>query len=297
VLARQAAYTEAVANRTQVEQDLTRLQSHIGELAATARQAVLDLAKAKRELTERAVDAYVRGTGFDTVPFEPDIDAGPDAQRSTLMSVIVDHDRAAIDRVRELQARVSADQVQTATQLTDAQSQLEQAKVDEDQAEIDLFDAKLDLAVSSVGGSLVIHGFVFPVAAPHSFTEDFGDPRLPGTEFAHFHEGCDIAAAESTELYAAERGVITEVSASLLGGNQLWLKGESGTSYYYAHLSAYARGLRAGQVVEPGALVGYVGHTGDAYGPHLHFEVHPAGQAAIDPYPLLLVADNPDQLR
>ena len=125
--------------------------------------------------------------------------------------------------------------------------------------------------------------------------EDFGDPRLPGTEFAHFHQGCDVVADEGTELYAAERGVITQISASLLGGNQLWLKGESGTSYYYAHLSKYAPNLQSGQVVDAGDLVGFVGHTGDAYGPHLHFEVHPGGGSAIDPYPLLLVADQQQQ--
>lgn len=297
VLARQAAYTEAVERRAQLDQDLTSLQNRIGELAAAARQAVLDLASAKRELTARAVDAYVRGNEFDTVSFEPGLDAGPAAQRSAMLGVIVDHDRAAIERVRELQAKVSADQEQTAKQLTDVQSLLEQAQVDESQAEIDLFDAKLDLAVSSVGGTLVIHGFVFPVADPHTFQEDFGDPRLPDTEFAHLHEGCDVGAAEGTELYAAERGVITEISSSLLGGTQLWLKGESGTFYYYAHLSAYARGLRTAQLVEAGELVGYVGHTGDAYGPHLHFEVHPNGGTAIDPYPLLLVADQQPDLR
>jgi murein DD-endopeptidase MepM/ murein hydrolase activator NlpD len=290
-LARQAAYAEAVGRRTQLEQDLSLLQTRIGALATAARQAVLDLATAKRELTARAVDAYIRGNGFDTVPLDPSLDAGPDAQRDAFLSVIVDRDRAAITRVRELQTKVTGDQAQTATQLTETQSQLEQAKVDEAQAQLDLFDAKLDLAVSSVGGTLVIHGFVFPVASPHTFVEDFGDPRLPGTEFAHFHEGCDVVAAEGTELYAAERGVITQISGSTLGGNGLWLKGESGTSYYYAHLSAYAPNLRAGQLVEAGGLVGYVGHTGDAYGPHLHFEVHPGGGSAVDPYPLLLVAD------
>jgi murein DD-endopeptidase MepM/ murein hydrolase activator NlpD len=295
-VARQAAYADVVAHRTQLEQDLTLLQDRVGKLATAARQAVLDLASAKRELTARAVDAYVRGNGFDTAPFDPSVDAGPDAQRKALLSVIVDHDRAAVTLVRDLQAKVTADQAQTAKQLTESQSQLEQAKVDEAQAEINLFDAKLDLAVSSVGGTLVIHGFVFPVADPHTFTEDFGDPRMPGTEFAHFHQGCDVAADEGTALYAAERGVITQIGASELGGTQLWLKGESGTSYYYAHLSKYAPNLHSGQVVAAGELVGYVGHTGDAYGPHLHFEVHPGGGTAIDPYPLLLVADQQRKL-
>jgi murein DD-endopeptidase MepM/ murein hydrolase activator NlpD len=252
---------------------------------------VLDLASAKRDLTARAVDAYVRGNGFDTSALDSSADAGPNSQREALLSVIVDHDRAAIARVRDLQAKVTADQAQTAKQLTESQSQLEQAMVDETQAQLDLFDAKLDLAVSSVGGTLVIHGFVFPVADPHTFHEDFGDPRLPGTEFAHFHQGCDVAADEGTELYAAERGVVTQISSSQLGGDQIWLKGESGTSYYYAHLSKYATNLHNGQVVDAGELVGYVGHTGDAYGPHLHFEVHPGGGSAVDPYPLLLVAD------
>jgi murein DD-endopeptidase MepM/ murein hydrolase activator NlpD len=290
-VARQAAYADAVARRTQLEKDLALLQDRVGQLATSARQAVLDLAAAKKDLTARAVDAYVRGNGYDAAPADLGPEAGPESQRQAMLGVIVDRDRAAVVRVRDLQAKVTVDQAQTAKQLTDSQSQLEQAKIDEAQSQLDLFDAKLDLAVSSVGGTLVIHGFVFPVADPHTFQEDFGDPRLPGTEFAHFHEGCDVVAAEGTELYAAERGVITQVSASQLGGNGLWLKGESGTSYYYAHLSKYAATLRAGQVVDAGELVGYVGHTGDAYGPHLHFEVHPGGGSAVDPYPLLLVAD------
>jgi murein DD-endopeptidase MepM/ murein hydrolase activator NlpD len=295
-VARQATFADAVNRRTQLDETLALLQGRVGKLASAARQAVIDLAAAKRDLAARAVDAYIRGNGFDTAPLDSGPEAGPESQRQALLGVIVDADRAAVERVRALQTTVTADQAQTAKQLTDTQSQLEQAKVDEAQAQLDLFNAKLDLAVSSVGGTLVIHGFVFPVADPHTFQEDFGDPRLPGTEFAHFHEGCDVIAAEGTELYAAERGVITQMSSSLLGGTGLWLKGESGTSYYYAHLSGYAANLRAAQVVDAGELVGYVGHTGDAFGPHLHFEVHPGGGSAIDPYPLLLVADQQQHL-
>ena len=290
-VARQAAYADAVTQRSQLEFDLTDLQRRVGQLAASARQAVLDLAAAKRDLTARAIDAYVRGNGFDTAPLDLDVNAGPDSQRAALLGVIVDRDRAAVARVRDLQTKVTADQAKTANQLTDTQSQVDQAKVDEAQALINLTDARLDLAVTSAGGSVVIHGFVFPVASPHTFNEDFGDIRLPDTEFEHFHQGCDIVAAESTELYAAERGVITQINASTLGGNGLWMKGESGTAYYYAHLSAYEPHLKVGQLVEGGDLVGFVGHTGDAYGPHLHFEVHPGGGIAVDPYPILLATD------
>jgi murein DD-endopeptidase MepM/ murein hydrolase activator NlpD len=291
--ARQAAWEAAVARRTDLEQSLAALQDKVGKLDAANRKAVRDLADAKVTLRDRAVAAYVRGSGFDEAALDV-TSSEADAQRATLMTAVVRRDRAAVDTVRDLQAKLTKEQAQAAKDLTDTQSLLDQARVDETQAQLDLFDAKLELAVSGAGGSIVIHGFVFPVADPHTFAEDFGDPRLPDTEFAHTHQGCDVVAAEGTELYAAERGVITQISDSYLGGRGLWLKGESNTSYYYAHLSGYAPGLRQGQVVEAGDLVGYVGHTGDAYGPHLHFEVHPNGGAAIDPYPLLLVADRQD---
>ena len=291
-LARQAAWEAAVSRRTQLEQTLTALQDKISKLDAANRKAIRDLADAKVALRDRAVAAYVRGNDFETLPLDGVTEA--DEQRATLMTAIVNRDKEAVDRVRELQTKVSKDQVSTVKELTDTQAELELARVEEAQAEVDLFDAKLDLAVSSAGGSVVIHGFVFPVADPNTFRQDFGDPRMPGTEFEHSHEGCDVIAAEGTELYAAERGIVTQISNSYLGGLQLWIKGESNTSYYYAHLSGYAPGLRQGQVIEAGDLVGFVGQTGNAFGPHLHFEVHPNGGAAIDPYPLLLVADQQD---
>jgi hypothetical protein len=83
----------------------------------------------------------------------------------------------------------------------------------------------------------------------------------------------------------------------------LYLHGASGTTYYYIHLNndrtkrndnrgrcvpgtAYARGLKSGARVTPGQVVGYVGDSGDANGihPHLHFELHPNGSRAVDPY-------------
>ena len=99
---------------------------------------------------------------------------------------------------------------------------------------------------------MVIHGFVFPVAGPTQFIDSFGFPRMPGTEYEHWHEGTDIMTAAGTELVACERGVVTRMGTNVLGGIALWLRGESGVSYYYAHLSGYAPGVGVGMVVEAG---------------------------------------------
>ena len=153
--------------------------------------------------------------------------------------------------------------------------------------------AQFNLAVFAAGSEIVIHGFVFPVGEPHTFGDSFGAPRMMGTDYEHAHQGTDIMAPFDTPLLACERGIITEMGNELLGGNKLWIKGESGTYYYYAHLKAYAEGLEVGEVVEAGDFVGVVGDTGNAKGgaPHLHFEIHPDGGKAVNPYPLLKVVD------
>ncbi len=75
----------------------------------------------------------------------------------------------------------------------------------------------------------------------------------------------------------------------MLGGTKLWLKGQSGTYYYYAHLQSYAEGMAEGTLVNAGDVVGFVGDSGNAQGgaPHLHFQVHPNGGEPVNPYGLL----------
>jgi murein DD-endopeptidase MepM/ murein hydrolase activator NlpD len=287
-IVRMAAYNAAVARRRELEATLAQLQVEVNGLDSRSRQAVRDMADAHDALVARAVYAYIRGGE------EGDLWATADnssAQRTVLLSAVADRDQAAVTRYKDAQAQVTSDQAKTAQQLTDTQAQLDLARINEAQAQTDLNSAQLEVAVTAAGGNTVIHGFVFPVASPHSMTPDFGAPRFPGTPQAHTHQGQDIVAAEGTELYACEHGIITQIGSDGLGSNGLWIKGESGTYYYYAHLSAFVLGLATGQIVEAGQLVGYVGHTGDAYGPHLHFEVHPNGGPAIDPYPILVASD------
>lgn len=128
-------------------------------------------------------------------------------------------------------------------------------------------------------------GQACPVDGFTSFTDTWGAPRSGGRS----HEGVDMLAARWTPLVAIESGTILRLGSGGLGGISIWLKGNSGDQFYYAHLEAVAEGLRAGQTVGVGELIGYVGTSGNApdYIPHVHFEYHPGGGAATNPYPLV----------
>ncbi len=124
-----------------------------------------------------------------------------------------------------------------------------------------------------------------PVDGFTSFTDTWGAPRSGGRS----HQGVDMLGARWTPLVAAESGTILRLRSGGLGGISIWLKGTSGDQFYYAHLEAWAEGLGAGQVVQVGELIGYMGTSGNApdYIPHLHFEYHPGGGVATNPYPLV----------
>jgi murein DD-endopeptidase MepM/ murein hydrolase activator NlpD len=158
------------------------------------------------------------------------------------------------------------------------------------------FDAVLsasqELAAYEAGAHAYVDGFVFPVAGPVEFIDSWGYPRMMGSPSAHWHQGTDIFATAGTPLVASENGVLERVGNASLGGIKLWVVGESGNEYYYAHLSAFAEGVVEGKRVRAGEVIGYVGDTGNARGtsPHLHFEIHPDGLGPANPYPLLKAA-------
>jgi murein DD-endopeptidase MepM/ murein hydrolase activator NlpD len=122
-----------------------------------------------------------------------------------------------------------------------------------------------------------------PVAGPHNVTNSFGAPRGGGTRR---HQGNDIMAPHGAPILAVVSGRITKVGSGGNGGISVYLYG-SGVEFYYAHLSR--RSVGPGQSVSAGQTIGANGDTGNARGgaPHLHFEIHPGGGRAIDPYPSL----------
>ena len=156
-------------------------------------------------------------------------------------------------------------------------------------------------AAASSSGKPPAH-IIFPVVAQVQYTDDFGQPRAGGT-----HQGIDILAAKKSPAVAAEAGKVKYWTSSATAGCMLYLYGQSGTTYLYIHLNndvtmhndnrgkcvrGTAYSVKNGARVAAGQQIGYVGDSGDANGlhAHLHFELHPNGGKATDPYSYLQAA-------
>ncbi len=97
--------------------------------------------------------------------------------------------------------------------------------------------------------------------------------RHPITRRVQPHTGVDYAAPKGTPVMTIGDGVVTSVKYEGAGGNTVRIRHNSVYSTAYLHLSKYAKGLKAGQRVRQGEVIGYVGSTGRSTGPHLDFRV------------------------
>ena len=130
---------------------------------------------------------------------------------------------------------------------------------------------------------------VFPSQGRCSFSDSWHAPR-PGNRL---HIGVDIIGPKGLALYAVVDGTITKMygADSSLSGNALRLTGADKTYFFYAHLDSFAPGITVGSTVRAGQIIGYMGSTGNSGVSHLHFEVHPGGGDAINPYPVVKAVD------
>ncbi len=276
-----AAETEQAnleAQISQAEQEVPALQ---------ARADVLRLA-----VKERAVQLYV---GHDQrIDALLQTDSLVDGARAAhLTGSIADHDR---DLAAEL--KTTARDIEVHEEQLRAQRAALQQTIDGLSPLQDLLQKRLAVASSAYDKvKLAVdfqraHGVVsdIPTGATRCpvdgfvvFTDDFGEPRSGG----HVHEGIDMPALTDTPVVAVVDGIMRHDDGGA-GGHGAWLSGTDGLSYYYAHFSHYEGEDR---LVAAGDVIGYVGMTGEATGPHLHFEVHlgpPGIGLPVDGFALLL---------
>jgi murein DD-endopeptidase MepM/ murein hydrolase activator NlpD len=105
-------------------------------------------------------------------------------------------------------------------------------------------------------------------------TSGFGMRRHPIFQEWRTHQGVDYGAPAGTRVKATGDGVVTFAGRRNGYGNLIVLGHHGGYSTHYAHLRNFAQGLRTGRRVAQGEVIGYVGQTGWASGPHLHYEFH-----------------------
>jgi murein DD-endopeptidase MepM/ murein hydrolase activator NlpD len=150
------------------------------------------------------------------------------------------------------------------------------------------------IPVANASLSFSLDRLLVPVAGlgPSDLRDSFRQGRSGGRR----HNAIDIMAPHGTPVIAASSGTIAHKGFNRLGGRVLYVLTPDGRyALYYAHLDGYAGGIEDGTIVSQGDTLGYVGSTGNARAPHLHFQVlevrpgrHPhSGSRPVNPYTLL----------
>jgi len=284
----QAALDDATAELDQIETEQSLAEQRLQ--AANSRLGFVrdDLARARRRLSGHVASLYKAGgtrplsgilgssaevvvsrVEFETILQEGQVAAVADAKIAydSYEAAIADV-KAAMEQMTKLQARSKA----TVAKLTRT---FEKAKQSADK-------------LAGFNPTHLVNGRFesCPVSKPYSFVDSWGAPRSGGRT----HKGTDIMNPLGNTVHAIVDGVVTRQTNSSLGGISLYLRGDDGNEYYYAHLMRYASAV--GQRVKAGELIAINGQTGNARftAPHVHFEVHPGGGAPVDPYPYVKAA-------
>jgi murein DD-endopeptidase MepM/ murein hydrolase activator NlpD len=147
-------------------------------------------------------------------------------------------------------------------------------------------DSRLPHAVlADDGAGRQLHLHVAPVVEGGRFVSGIGWRRHPLGGGGAYHRGLDVAAPSGTLVRAAASGEVVDVGRRGAFGRMVRIRHSVDLETLYAHLSRYAGYLAIGRKVRQDEVIGYVGASGRASGPHLHFEVRRNG-VALDPLSL-----------
>ncbi|BDG75765.1 hypothetical protein wHmc_03580 [Wolbachia pipientis] len=127
-----------------------------------------------------------------------------------------------------------------------------------------------------------LKSFVSPLNGDFRISSNFGNRKHPIHGKIAFHKGVDYAAKLGTPIHATAEGVIEYIGKNGGYGNYIKIKHNNKYSTCYAHISKFSSDVKLGSKVKQGQIIAYVGSTGVATGPHLHYEVIYNGKH-IDP--------------
>ena len=198
----------------------------------------------------------------------------------------------ARDRQRELaeELRADRDELEALKQELSDEARAERARIEEERRERERREAAQQQAEQAAGGeeasgssAPTSGGMACPLDQPRHFVDSWGAPRSGGRA----HRGTDLMGPLGTPVRAIVDGVWDIQSPGRNAGLWAILRGSDGNHYWYLHLDSHT--VSDGARVQAGDQVGTNGSTGNAVAgaEHVHFELHPGGGSAINPYPTL----------
>jgi murein DD-endopeptidase MepM/ murein hydrolase activator NlpD len=296
-LRRLQARMNALASRiARTEDRLNHARERILELQREIRELELEAEQLADELDERNREAYMMGSAPVLYVLTAS-SAAEAAARLGFLNEMSRRDEVLAAQVAGTSARLASARagVARAWQIMEIgrlQLEADRKALTKKMATFRRMVAELHVRVEQIQYEISrLRPFaVCPIDGPHAIADDFGIwvHRSKDRGGDHVHQGNDIYAASGTPIVAPFDG--TAVTATNdLGGLSVKVFGEYGY-VYNAHLSRFGK---LGPV-ERGDVIGYVGATGNAGGPHDHFEWHPGGGDAVDPHDfLMLVCSGP----
>ena len=291
-----ARYDRAVATLGRLSDDVARLERRLGDVEAR-------IEPLRATVTRRVVAVYTTDRGMAALSgFTDGGDLVESARGAKLASDTSARDYAAIRALADASAELARRRDELATRRAEQQRVTDDLQGERRNVELALsFMAKQEQRDRALQSRViqrasrgeaerapfdpssepipVVTDFTCPIRGPLTFTDTWGAPRSGGRS----HEGTDLMNPYGTPNVAVVSGDF-ETHHSGLGGLSIYLHGDDGHTYYYAHLSQIVGpDRRVGQ----GEIIGRTGSSGDATTPHTHFEFHPNGGRAVNSYPLL----------